>query len=175
MVWEHTLNTAPTWKLGSSCSLNSWLQKQCLELLMLKQIADHPFLSFLPYGFSIQNFRDPSRDQTSDFRSRDDYVNTAFVDWVQKWPGQVVIGIFNLFWTAEVNEALVERGNAGLVDYATKLDNTLTEIATWRFRARNQRSFGDRSSWTLVTIFSYSLCHWVLGMLHVCVHVICSR
>jgi len=32
-------------------------------------------------------------------------VNTAFVDWVQKWPGQVVIGIFNLFWTAEVNEA----------------------------------------------------------------------
>eukprot|EP00435_Cladocopium_sp_Y103_P015241 s2361_g3.t1 len=66
------------------------------------------------------------RDQS--FQSRDDYVNTAFVDWVQKWPGQVVIGIFNLFWTAEVNEALGERGNAGLVDYATKLDNTLTEI-----------------------------------------------
>eukprot|EP00438_Fugacium_kawagutii_P006801 Skav218529 [mRNA] locus=scaffold2478:308834:319936:- [translate_table: standard] len=57
--------------------------------------------------------------------SRDDYVNTAFVDWVQKWPGQVVIGIFNLFWTAE---ALEQRGNAGLVEYATKLDNTLTEI-----------------------------------------------
>ena len=46
-----------------------------------------------------------SRSATSPSRSRDDYVNTAFVDWVQKWPGQVVIGIFNLFWTAEVNEA----------------------------------------------------------------------
>eukprot|EP00913_Durusdinium_trenchii_P001750 g1621.t1 len=52
----------------------------------------------------------------------------CFVDWVQKWPGQVVIGIFNLFWTAEVNQALTEHGNAGLVEYATKLDNTLTEI-----------------------------------------------
>ena len=30
-------------------------------------------------------------------------------------------------------QALVERGNAGLVDYATKLDNTLTEIAAWDF------------------------------------------
>jgi hypothetical protein len=29
----------------------------------------------------------------------------------------------------ETWQALVERGNAGLVDYATKLDNTLTEIA----------------------------------------------
>ncbi|CAK9071075.1 unnamed protein product [Durusdinium trenchii] len=66
------------------------------------------------------------RDQS--FQSRDDYVNTSFVDWVQKWPGQVVIGIFNLFWTAEVNQALTEHGNAGLVEYATKLDNTLTEI-----------------------------------------------
>jgi len=66
------------------------------------------------------------RDQS--FQSRDDYVNSGFVDWVQKWPGQVVIGIFNLFWTSEVNEALSERGNAGLVDYAQKLDDTLTDI-----------------------------------------------
>lgn len=25
----------------------------------------------------------------------------------RKWPGQVVIGIFNLFWTLEVNEAFL--------------------------------------------------------------------
>ena len=34
----------------------------------------------------------------------------------------------------ETWQALVERGNAGLVDYATKLDNTLTEIAAWQSR-----------------------------------------
>ena len=73
-------------------------------------------------GAMIESIRDQS------FQSRDDYAVTPFVDWVQKWPGQVVIGIFNLYWTSEVNEALTERGNAGLCDYSMKLDKTLDEI-----------------------------------------------
>lgn len=36
------------------------------------------------------------RDQS--FQSRDDYVQTGFVDWVQKWPGQVVIGTWDRSW-----------------------------------------------------------------------------
>jgi len=62
------------------------------------------------------------------FQSRDDYPTKAFVDWVQNWPGQVVIGIFNLFWTAEVNQGLELSGNAGLADYATQLEGTLVDI-----------------------------------------------
>eukprot|EP00931_Biecheleriopsis_adriatica_P059471 TRINITY_DN3558_c0_g2_i1.p1 TRINITY_DN3558_c0_g2~~TRINITY_DN3558_c0_g2_i1.p1 ORF type:complete len:4446 (+),score=1220.06 TRINITY_DN3558_c0_g2_i1:273-13340(+) len=62
------------------------------------------------------------------FQSRDDYVQVPFVDWVQRWAGQLIIGVFNLFWTMEVNEALTEKGNQGLVEYAIKLDELLAEI-----------------------------------------------
>jgi len=62
------------------------------------------------------------------FASRDDYPVTPFVQWVQNWPGQVIIGIFNLYWTSEVNHALKTAGNAGLITYAGVLKGLLQEI-----------------------------------------------
>ena len=57
----------------------------------------------------------------------------------------------------ETWQALVERGNAGLVDYATKLDNTLTEIAAWQSRIWlrwDGHRFGEVPSVFQVSYFS---------------------
>jgi len=70
----------------------------------------------------IESFRDQI------FQSKDDYPLTPFVDWVQRWAGQVVIGIFNLYWTKEVNEALTNEGNPGMHRYGDKLVEVLGEI-----------------------------------------------
>ena len=38
------------------------------------------------------------------------YRNTPRNKWVVDWPGQVVICVSSIFWTAEVTEALKEEG-----------------------------------------------------------------
>ena len=40
------------------------------------------------------------------------YANSARVDWVLEWPGQVVLVVTATFWTKQVSEAL-ESGEAG--------------------------------------------------------------
>ena len=42
-----------------------------------------------------------------------DYRVTERAGWVLKWPGACLIAVSGIFWTAEVEEALTTKGNAG--------------------------------------------------------------
>lgn len=49
-------------------------------------------------------------------------------DWVQKWQGQMLICTSQTYWTLEVEQALREKGNAGLHEYYQTLQNQLQDI-----------------------------------------------
>lgn len=57
-------------------------------------------------------------------------ANILISHWTIQKPQEnsFIIAAYSLSF---LGKALSERGNAGLVDYATKLDNTLTDIVTW--------------------------------------------
>ena len=67
---------------------------------------------------SIQTIR------TVCFNAMDDYLEKKYDDWLQVWPGQVCIGIGNVYWTLEV-EAALEDGNPGLTKYGDKMQDLL--------------------------------------------------
>ena len=46
-----------------------------------------------------------------------DYVSRDRNEWVLLWPGATIIAGSTIFWTVEVEKALREKGNAGLVEY----------------------------------------------------------
>ncbi|XP_071807320.1 dynein axonemal heavy chain 12-like isoform X1 [Asterias amurensis] len=60
-------------------------------------------------------------------RSHKAYAIEAREDWVQEWPGQVVLCVSQIYWTTEVHEA-VQGGPQGLRDYYDKLENQLQDI-----------------------------------------------
>lgn len=56
-----------------------------------------------------------------------EYQNTARKQWVQEWPGQVVICVGSIYWTQEVHEAL-GMGADGLQAYLKVLHDQLGDI-----------------------------------------------
>ena len=50
------------------------------------------------------------------------YAEDPRVQWVQEWPGQVVLCVDMIYWTAEVHEA-IRLGPKGLQDYSKKLQS----------------------------------------------------
>ena len=48
-------------------------------------------------------------------------------DWVQEWPGQVVLCVSQIYWTSEIHESL-KSGTQGLKDYLTKLNTQLLAV-----------------------------------------------
>ncbi len=66
------------------------------------------------------------RHQT--FLSAADYKNKTYCDWLQIWPGQCVIGVGNIYWTAEVMEAMEVNGNEGLGSYGEQMVDRLNSI-----------------------------------------------
>lgn len=57
-----------------------------------------------------------------------DYTQTPRKEWILKWPGQVIIVVSQIFWTKEVTEALVEKGNKGLVEYLDVVKQQLLDM-----------------------------------------------
>lgn len=50
------------------------------------------------------------------------YAKDPRIQWVQEWPGQVVLCVDMIYWTAEVHEA-IRLGPKGLQDYSKKLQS----------------------------------------------------
>lgn len=53
------------------------------------------------------------------------YAKTKRVDWVLRWPGQVVICIGSMYWTDETADAI---GQSALKEYAQKLTDELMQV-----------------------------------------------
>uniref|UniRef100_A0A0L8HIS0 Uncharacterized protein n=1 Tax=Octopus bimaculoides TaxID=37653 RepID=A0A0L8HIS0_OCTBM len=56
-----------------------------------------------------------------------DYLNISRIDWVRKWPGQVVLCGSQIYWTKETQEA-IQAGSKGLLDYHVVLKNQMIDI-----------------------------------------------
>ncbi len=48
-------------------------------------------------------------------------------DWVQEWPGQVVLCVSQIYWTSEIHDSL-KSGTQGLKDYLIKLNTQLLQV-----------------------------------------------
>lgn len=59
--------------------------------------------------------------------ARNAYAIEAREDWVQQWPGQVVLCVSQIYWTSEVHEALKQK-TQGLKDYVTKLNGQIANV-----------------------------------------------
>lgn len=46
-----------------------------------------------------------------------EYPTTERTIWVQKWPGQCVLCVSQMFWTAEVHDAIVTRKSGKMRNY----------------------------------------------------------
>ncbi|CAG5131228.1 unnamed protein product, partial [Candidula unifasciata] len=57
----------------------------------------------------------------------EEYQNTPRKQWVQEWPGQVVICVGSIFWTQEVHES-IGMGSDGLNAYLKVLHDQLGDI-----------------------------------------------
>ncbi|XP_071484907.1 dynein axonemal heavy chain 12-like [Diadema antillarum] len=55
------------------------------------------------------------------------YAVEPRANWVQEWPGQVVICVSQIYWTEEVHEA-IRSGPGGLREYHSKLESQLQDI-----------------------------------------------
>jgi len=60
-------------------------------------------------------------------RSTEAYPQAPRKEWVKEWPGQVVLCTSQIYWTAEVHEA-IKGGARGLRDYYEKLQRQLEDI-----------------------------------------------
>ena len=63
-----------------------------------------------------------------------DYRATERAEWVLKWPGACLIAVSGIFWTAEVEEALTAKGNAGETRRRPP-----RPMVTWRSVGRQRR------------------------------------
>ncbi|TPX68902.1 hypothetical protein SpCBS45565_g02819 [Spizellomyces sp. 'palustris'] len=58
----------------------------------------------------------------------EDYKETPREEWVLKWPGQVVLGVSQIFWTREVEFAILEGRQNGLAKYVDQSTERLSKV-----------------------------------------------
>lgn len=66
------------------------------------------------------------RDQI--LRSFKNYVVTPRTQWIQKWPGQIVLAVSQMHWTAMVHKALMRENNLTVHKYLQQLKTQLQDI-----------------------------------------------
>ena len=59
------------------------------------------------------------------FKGHANYTQRPRLEWLLNWPGQVVLGVDQVFWTLETEEALNSGGNKGLREYEAKCTEQL--------------------------------------------------
>ncbi|RHY56820.1 hypothetical protein DYB38_001612 [Aphanomyces astaci] len=69
---------------------------------------------------------DTLRDHT--MRAIGTYPKEVREEWILKWPAQVVLGASQVYWTQEVNKAIVDKGNEGLKEYVEVLNTQLDKV-----------------------------------------------
>ena len=62
------------------------------------------------------------------------------IEWVREWPGQVVICASQIYWTAEVHEA-IKHGPQGIKEYHEKLQNQVGVLFLHTFLAHADCAF----------------------------------
>ena len=60
-------------------------------------------------------------------KARNAYATDSREDWVQEWPGQVVLCVSQIYWTLEVHDA-IKGGVQGLKEYLVKLNHQLLNV-----------------------------------------------
>ena len=57
-----------------------------------------------------------------------DYYKIKRTDWVQKWPGQIVLAVDQIDWTKGVEDTFRENAPNGLKNYNKKLKDAMLDI-----------------------------------------------
>ncbi|GMI07902.1 hypothetical protein TrRE_jg5473 [Triparma retinervis] len=60
--------------------------------------------------------------------SIEQYTEVPRTEWMQSWPGQIVLNASQVHWTRETEEALNEKGNQGIVEYYEQLKQQLNDM-----------------------------------------------
>eukprot|EP00818_Percolomonas_sp_WS_P004771 CAMPEP_0117446884 /NCGR_PEP_ID=MMETSP0759-20121206/6580_1 /TAXON_ID=63605 /ORGANISM="Percolomonas cosmopolitus, Strain WS" /LENGTH=4305 /DNA_ID=CAMNT_0005239183 /DNA_START=148 /DNA_END=13065 /DNA_ORIENTATION=- len=76
------------------------------------------------------------------------YVNMDRTDWIASHPGQVAIGVGQLFWTKEVEESMMNLGVRGVQKYLKKLEKQIGAIVQ---RVRGELTPRQRTVFSAVT------------------------
>ena len=84
-----------------------------------------------------------------------DYYQAKRIDWVQKWPGQVVLAVDSIDWTAGVEQTFKENAPNGLKNYNDKLKDQMLDIVQL---VRGELAPGTRTTLkALVVIAQHSI------------------
>ena len=70
------------------------------------------------------------------YRAYEAYAKTARIEWVLQWPGQIVLCGTQMYWTAEVTQAIrkgdikgyLDKSNADLMDIVNRVRGKLTKL-----------------------------------------------
>ena len=77
------------------------------------------------------------------------YANSLRSNWVLEWPGQIVICVSSIFWTAEVSDAMKQQDGVQVRIHAKR----------WSICVDYRYSMGTTTS-SCASLLSYLLTHW---------------
>ena len=63
-------------------------------------------------------------------KSKAAYAQEKRTDWIRRWPGQLVLGVSQVYWTRDVAETIRKSGDRGLLKHAKACTEELMETVT---------------------------------------------